>query len=88
MPLLNGTLVTHYQEIDEFTGYGEKTCSGYDLDIDDKPDFSDICVGLVLTVDSQGIKVQWLHMCTRHQGECTMRGWFDNGELWEIGQLA
>lgn len=88
MPYRNGTLVTQYQEIDEYTGAGERTCSGYELDVSDEPDSSDVCIGRVVTVESRGIRVRWVEMCHRHMEDHSVLGWYQNGELWEIGQLA
>lgn len=88
MPLRNGTLVTQHTFCDDTETFTYKTCTGYQ--VDDREEFrpTDVCIGIVTDVNSQGIKVQWVHMCTMHQGECTMRGWYDNLDILEIGQLA
>jgi hypothetical protein len=88
MPYRNGTLVTQYQENDEYTGSGERTCSGYELDVSKELDPSDVCIGMVLSVVERGIRVRWVEMCQRHMEDHSMLGWYQNGELWEIGQIA
>lgn len=88
MPYRKGTLVTQYQELDEYTGYGERTCSGYESE--DRDDFNptDVCVGMVVNVNEKGVRVRWVQMCTKHMEDHSALGYYKNDELYEIGQLA
>lgn len=88
MSLDKGTLVTHYAYEDETETFGHRTCKGYDVEDRDDVDYRDICVGMALIVNHEGILVKWIQMCSIHVREHTPVGYFDNGELWEIGQLA
>lgn len=89
MPYRNGTLVTQYQEIDEFTGHGERTCKGYNRQDLREIDTTDICVGMVIQCTDLGdIRVRWIKSCTTHETDHSIVGHYQTGELWEIGQLA
>ena len=88
MPYRIGTIVTAYREEDEYTGSGERTCKGYDVDSRDELDTNDICVGFVLKVVPEGIQVNWVKCCKAHQSDRMHYEYHESGELWEIGQLA
>lgn len=87
MSLDKGTLVTHYAYEDETETFGSKTCFAFEADSRDEADPQDVCVGIILKISYEGIFVRWAHFCPNHEKEHTPLGWFNNNELWEIGQI-
>lgn len=87
MSLYKGTLVTMHN-YDEDDSFGVYTCKGYMVDARDEFDPMDICIGIVLDVAPNGIRVRWVQMCTSHMEDHSVLGWYATDNIIEQGQLA